>query len=290
MKRLKIIALISAVLLISSCIKEGYDYEKCPGDTNIKFNWNNTPTGIGQKNVDIIIINGKDTIHINGNHPESDVAIGLEEGKYEIVANEPADNIRMEGSNVCVGLLPDGSASEPGAFNGGVNTLEVNNQPGSGFNIDIPVRPQTRPLVINVHVNGGGSSSIAQMEGRINGIALSRYINYGFTPINGNPRNPAKSRGAIRYAFQKNSAGIYSDGKTLLGIDGDANQEIDLTLTASNGDIQNIHFNVTREMDGFHVTDIDEPWVIDIEINLSVDFIVTIVDWIAGPESWMEAH
>lgn len=277
---------IAFAITMSSCIKEGYDDENCRDEYNITVTWPVGTPGDDEKTT-ITIINPdgtKTTIHPND-------PTELEEGKHQIsgVSGNDDDKVEVDGSTVTVKPKEDGTAGDPGDFMGGSTDIEITQD--SKPNIEVPMIQQSRPLVIKVKLEGYGVDAIDQITGMVSGIALSRHINDGFVPVDGKPRHPALQSGNVSYdSMPKGEDGFYTGNQRLLGIDGDASQQLGLTVELTDGTILNFPFDITTDMDGFHVTDVTQPWVIEIVLHLGADFHATIEDWKVGPEEWMEAQ
>lgn len=282
--------------LLTSCIKEGFDKENCPGEFIL------IPTTPGESG-DKAELKGTVTKFIDATGKEHEVEAGsgkpidLEDGDYTVVTVKDAEDgqVNVDGTTISVVTQPDGTAGEPGSPIGGHTHITVGkdgNNGEDGTRIEIPTNYQSRPLILKVHFEGENTSLIRSIAGVVDGIALSRDLNHGFTPTDGQDRHPAITTGSVNYSFDadQEAAGSYQGIRTLLGISGDESQTFTMTVTYE-GDVQKIYtFDITHRLDGFHTQDVTSPWVIEITLRLGADFIATIEDWKAGPESWMEAH
>ncbi len=276
------------IFIMSSCIKEGYDDENCRDEYNVTIVWpddNDNEENDERATITIITPDGK-VITVRPGAPTE-----LEEGKHQINGTLGNDDNKVEinGSTVTVKPKEDGTAGDPGEFMGGSTDVEIT-QNGNP-NIQVPMIQQTRPLVIKVKFEGYGIETIASVTGMVDGIALSRHLNHGFVPTDGEPRHPALQTGKVSYdAMPKDKDGFYTGSNLLLGIDGDASQSLGLAVQLADGSQLNFPFDITRDMDGFHVTEVTQPWVIEIVLHLGADFHATIEDWKVGPEEWMIAQ
>lgn len=295
MKPIYKLIFLALPLLFASCIKDGFDKENCPGDFII------VPVVPDESgDVDFKESYGK-VIDANGNEIDietgSDKTVDLEDGTYTVVVVNGAkeDQVTIKGTTVTVVTNPDGTAGEPGKLIGGHTNITVGGNNGGGQEtpkIEVPVEHQTRPLILKINFEGENLALLQSLKGIVDGIALSRDLNHGFKPLDGQDRHPASASGSISYAFSPNeeAENSYQSMRTLLGIDGSGQQTLTLTV-GYKGDIQQTYtFDITRQLDGFHTEDVTNPWVIEIMLRLGTDFQATIEDWKAGPESWMDAH
>ena len=293
-----IAAVLCLIYCMTGCIKEGYDSENCPGAVRINYNW--FPDTFANDSLYISVVQGDKIWNLSTGADDSGVDIDLENGSYEVVAAETAKNIKVEG--IAISVDPSGGQGypEPGVCTGGADTLVVDDGQSESV-VDIPMVRQVRPLIVNVRFTGSGaitgetkairSAGISHVSGIVSGVTFSRHINYGFPPVNGNPRNPAYTTGEVEYDLLANTAErFYTDRHNLLGIDGEASQELELAINFENGYSETLHLDVTSRMYEFHTKDITQPWVINIVIDVTASFEVSITDWTAGPESWMEAQ
>lgn len=297
MKHIYRLIYIMLPLLLTSCIKEGFDKENCPGEYIILPL---TPDSNSDQKTEL---EGDTTVIIDseGNeHPVdagSDKPIDLEDGTYTVVTVKDSDNgsTTVNGTTINVNTHPDdGTAVDAGTPIGGYTeiTADIDNGGQGSTVFEVPTKNQSRPLTVILNFEGGNAAFIQSIAGIVDGIALSRDLNNGFAPTDGQDRHPALTAGSISYAFagQEDAENSYSATRILLGIDGDGNQTLTFTVTYKGGTEKTYTFDITRKMDGFHTVDVNEPWVIEITLQLGADFEATIEDWKAGPESWMDAH
>lgn len=297
MKHIHKLMYLALPLLLTSCIKDGFDKENCPGSLII------IPTIPGEEGggtelkdtyTKVIDANGKEHIVDVG----SGKPIDLDDGTYTIVSAKGLkdDQANIKGTTISVVTNPDGTAGDPGTPSGGYTDITIGgNNPGGGqdeVKLEVPVVPQSRPLILKIHFEGENTALIQSLAGTVSGIALSRDLNYGFTPIDGQDRHPAITTGSINYNFSPGTEtkDTYESARTLLGICGKSTQDFSLTVNYE-GDVQQPYtFDLTSQLDGFHTKDVTSSWVIEITLRLGADFQATIEDWKAGPESWMDAH
>nr|WP_302830693.1 hypothetical protein [uncultured Bacteroides sp.] len=297
-KNISKLACLTVILLLASCIKEGFDKENCPGEF---FITPSIPEGLTPEKEETLKSGRITIIDSEGNEQEVNVdnnnPIDLDDGSYTIVALKgPKDpNVNVSGTNVTIATKPDGSAQDmPENMTGGhtVITVSSNASNQDNTNIEVPTHIQSRPLDIKVKFEGGNAAILEILTGIVDGISLSRDLNNGFAPTDGVDRHPALESGSMNYTFGKVDGDdiLYTDSHRLLGIDGDGNQTLTLTVTYAGGVQKTYTFDITTDMDGFHTEDVNKPWVIEITLRLGADFEATIEDWQAGPETWMDAH
>lgn len=278
------------LLFAASCIKDGFIGEDCPGDYNVSVEFPvNTDADEGTT-ITIIKPDGtEETITIGGGNSN----INLDEGKYRIIGNTPYDKekVAIQGENVSVMEDENGDCTDPGSFTGGLLDLDIRADKPIDSNIKVPVIQQTRPLSVRVKLLGNMAQQITGVNSAVEGIALSRHINHGFPPVDGEPRHPAiKETRAFYQQTIKDDEGFYSSSRNLLGINGDAPQKLALNVRFNKDTEVAYQYDITSDMDGFHVTDVKEPWVIEIVLQVGADFQATIVDWKVGPETTLEAN
>lgn len=289
------LAILALPLLPASCIKEGYDDENCPGEYTLILHNPEILGGNEMADATVTVIDGngnQQTLPAGSNNP-----IDLEDGQYTVVTATGTGEgpAKVEGTTISVAAKPDGTAEDmPEGVIGGHTQITVGgNTPGQEeTNFDLKTNVQSRPLVIKLTFEGNNSRLIETIAGTVSGITLSRDLNHGFTPTDGQDRHPAIEAGDIGYTFgaDPETAGLYSDSHVLLGIDGDGNQTLTFTVTYEGGTQKTYTFDITSKMDGFHTEDVLKPWVIELTLRLGADFTADIEDWKAGPEEWMEAH
>lgn len=291
------LTLFTLPLLCTSCIKEGYDAANCPGEyTIVPFYPDLSETGnseIPNTTINIIDADGnQQTVQAGSNQP-----VDLEDGTYTIVAVENPDKskVTIDRTDVGIATNPDGTAMDvPENLVGGHTDITTGGTTADqgNVNFDIPTYIQSRPLVIKLAFEGANTSLIQGIDGKVTGIALSRDLNHGFAPIDGEDRHPAIRTGGINYTFapDETATGRYSDSHRLLGISGPDNQALSFTITYEGGVQKTYEYDITRDMDGFHTKDVLTPWVIQITLRLGADLTADIVDWEAGSETGMDAH
>lgn len=290
MKSVYKITVLALLLSATSCIKDGFIGENCPGDYNVSVVWPGESSNDKKTTITITKPDGSvETITIgdtsNGN-------LNLDEGKYQISASTDynKENVAINGNTVTVNKDTDGDCCDPGDFSGGGTEIEI--APGKDIdpNIQIPMIKQTRPLIVKVKFIGNAAPQVSDVSSTMKGIALSRHINHGFPPSDGEPRHQAIVATAVNYKHTKDNDEFYSGTRTLLGIDGIAKQKLSLKVGFGSATTVTYDFDISRDMDGFHITDVKEAWVIEIVLQLGADFQATIVDWKVGPETWLEAN
>lgn len=290
--RIALFALLA--LCLTACIKEGYDSDNCPGEFVIIPAYPDGEAGGGEGTQTIITKpdGSKEQVEIGSDHP-----LDLEEGTHTVTSTQgKTDNLTVDGSIVTIETDEEGNPKEPGDFAGGYVDITVGPNGESGStSYEVPVNRQTRPLIIKVKLVGNNVPMVKGMAGTVSGIAFSRNLNHGFLPTDGQPRHPALTSGTVPYSFEKSETttggqDFLSETRRLLGIDGDAEQQLTLDILFGNNTYMRYEFDITRAMDEFHITDVSKPWTIEITIRLGADFSATIEDWKAGPDIWMDAE
>lgn len=280
-------------LLLTSCIKEGYDKENCPGDYVI--------VPINPDKAEELEGAYTKIIDSNGNEHSIEAGSGntvdLEDGNYTVVVVKDAedDKIHLTGTTIGVTTQPDGTANDAGNPVGGYTEITAGGNGSAGqdnIRFEVPTKHQSRPLILKVNFEGENTAFIQSVAGLVDGIALSRDLNHGFEPTDGQDRHPAITAGSIAYDLLpgEEDANGYTGTHILLGIDGDGSQTLTITVTYQGGIQKTYTFDITRDMDGFHTEEVTTPWVIEVTLRLGADFQATIEDWQSGPESWMDAH
>lgn len=292
----KLMALASAVLLTTSCIKEGRD-ESCPADLRVIYNWDEAEPLL---DTDSLMIVGEDGTVRFLKTSTTGSELDLPDGKYCMTAYEGNPNVDVKDSIVTAKQLPDGSWYELTPFRAGVNTFNVKSAEASGP-LEIVMRRQTRLLQVKVHFIGTGLKFLEGVNGNLNGVSVARHIAHGFPPFDREPRHPAITASILPLDFEKvaTRAGQvslqqdFNTEKRLLGLDGNTNQELGLQLNL--GDLtRELKLSLTEDDENnvlrFHVDNVEEPFVIEVTIRLGADFTADIVDWKTGAESDLEGH
>jgi len=282
--------IIFTSLFITSCIRDGL--EDCIRRIRIELDWIDTDPREDGEQLELIILssNGEE---IDTSVDEYGKYVDLATGKYTIVTWETTSNIQVSGRTLSVATNADGSALEPTLFSGGAAEAEVTLS-NDNLVIPVPLHQQVRPLVIKVEFLGDTFELVEGMKGTLHGITLSRDINNGFPPVDGRNRPPALTNGIMNYTFTQENLRQdeewFSASRNLIGVDGDAAQTLDLNIQLATGDNAELSLDVTGELIEFHTEKIHEPWYIIITIDLGINLELEIVDWIAGPDSWLTAH
>ena len=82
-------------------------------------------------------------------------------------------------------------------------------------------------------------------------------------------------------AVNEEGEDFFRGSRQLLGVDGRGLQVFDLTISAS-GDSRTFAIDLSRAMDGFHTNNVDKPWVIILDVDLSANLELTIINWTLG--------
>ncbi|MCD7711562.1 MAG: hypothetical protein LUJ25_02280 [Firmicutes bacterium] len=300
MKRIRSIWIVALLLSIHfSCIKEDRDLSDCEPVVSsddyrkiiLEFDWSLVQsTNRTDEIVEVIITDEED--HSTEMYVEREGSeIELKPNVYEFVGDESHENVVLQRCTVTVRTDANGNYLEPAYFTGGSVEEEVNSTDSIQI-ITIPMRQQTRELIIRVIIYGELLPYISGLDAVISGISMSREINDGFPPVDDVIRPPAYITSTVDYSFTQTEPSLFTDRHTLLGIDGNASQVLTFTLYYNNGnDDRTIAIDVTSEMDGFHTEDIFEPWVLEFEIGMGPEsFEASIENWRSGPESILIAH
>lgn len=289
MRKLPITGLLLILsLYMVSCIKDSFDPEKCLQKLRIEFQWiNSSPLDDSELIPLEIRATSGDLIRLIS--PTQGIDTELLPGIYNIVESESASNIIINGTTVSVSTQPDGLINEPGAFSGGAISLQVYSN--RVFQVlTVPMRQQRRQLIVQLKVTGAGAQSIRTVDGTLDGIAISRDINNGFSPADGQQKPPAITNGTVKYTFQDGGNQNFSGGYYLLGVDGTTQQNLNLTVNTSLGIVKDFSLDVTNNLAEFHTKEVEKPWYIVLELNLDASLEFTITDWKTGTESNLVAQ
>ena len=289
------IACIVLTLLLSSCIKEDYNTNNCPGQytiTPISPKELNSGRSVELKNsLTTLIDPSKDSriVEVGSNRP-----LDLMKGLYTAIPVKGTDkNVEIEGKTVSVTAESTGEANNPSDFVGGYLDIDVpKTVPDWGIvNYDVPTMIQTRLLVLRVKREGLNAQLVESLNGVINGIAISRDLDNAFLDNGTTNRFPALKSGYVNYTLGLSGTdGYYTGSRRLLGLVGVASQILTLNITYK-GNVQKVYtFNITNDLNGFHTKDVVQPWIIQMKLRLGADFQANIEDWIAGPEVWIDAQ
>lgn len=290
--RIALFALLA--LCLTACIKDGYDSDNCPGEFVIIPAYPEGEVAEGKTTHTIITKpdGSQETIEIGSDRP-----LDLDEGTHTITTTQgETENLVVDRNTVTIETDAEGMPKEPGDFSGGYVDITVGpNGESENTSFEVPINRQTRPLIIKVKLVGNNVQPVIAMAGAVSGIAFSRNLNHGFPPTDGQPRHPALTSGTVPYKFEKAGSAtggqdFLSETRSLLGIDGDAQQILLLDILFESNRLMNYEFDITRAMDEFHITDVTKPWTVEVTIRLGADFSATIEDWKAGPDIWMDAE
>ncbi|MEG2068109.1 MAG: hypothetical protein RRZ65_10815 [Tannerellaceae bacterium] len=301
------------VLLLSlvSCIKENLGI--CPGSLDVVYDWTQTTP---LADTDSLMIIGKDgKSHIISTSKEG-APLDLPSGEYRLVAYEGNPYVNIENDVLTAQTTNEGQLGQLTPFRAGTNTLTLAPSDQTlNKKVEITMWQQTRLFVVKVHFQGAGLKFLQGVSGQLDGIAIARLIEHGFPPADAKPRHAAIKTGLADLVFEKqttppaksmNNAVVeqqdFSAEKRLLGLDGNTDQKLKLTLNLDNT-TQELEINLMDKSKskalsdqnkynvlGFHVDDVLNPFLIEITIRLGQDFTADIVDWTAGPDSELDAH
>ncbi|GEM_PF-6976432 len=288
------IALCFFALWTGCSIKEGFIDKDCPPGPGpgpgtdketlkIVFDWGDSQQVSPDQPINLMITDSdkKDSLLTSG--PQG-VTVQLDPDTYQVTGYENAENVTVADEVVTVATLADGTAAEPGAFTGGTVTAQVKADV-EDQTIVVPMRWQTRELIVRVLFLGEGVPDLVDTEGYLSGATLSRPINEGFAPLDGQPRHAAITSGSITCPFTKTADGWYQASRHLLGLDGDADQRLYVKLIFTDGFMKDLNYDAKDALLEFHTYRVDEPWVLEFVLNLGTGFEVEVVDWSSGPSS-----
>lgn len=301
----KIVSFSLLLLFASSCIKSKYDVENCPSWITV------TPL------VPVELDSGHQTVLENTNSsmicPDygewNRVNIGPEEililrrGYYQFFAiKDENEHITQERSTLSISIKPDGSAQEPNLFVGGSVDFSLGNslEDNIAINHNLQTYIQSRQLVLRVKFVGDNISEIKKVDAKVEGIATKRELLYGFKEGGTPDRYPALYNGFVNYHFDGiDSDGYRSEGRRLLGLDAEVPQILTLTVTYDDDTVRKFIFDITdgsalssvlsNGLNGFMTNEVTLPFVIKMTVRVGIDFSAQIIDWIAGPELWLDA-
>lgn len=292
------LSILFGLILLSSCVRDGENLDECIRRIRIELRWMDTQPLDNSERVNIEIVPTTTTAS-----PKSDITsdiygvdLDLLTGGYAITGWESYTDVDLNKTDLTVGVhtLADGTAMSPAIFSAGHTntTVEMSNE---SLIIPLPMYRQVRPVVIEINFIGDAYSLVNGVTGTLKNIALERSLDNAFPPVNALSRPAATKSGNMNYTFglaDNIGSGIWYTGtKNLIGIDGNSSQTLDLTVSFT-GDNQpaTYAFDVTGQLNEYHTKKINEPWYIILTLNLGATLDITIVDWIAGPESWIVAH
>lgn len=297
---LKIIIPLFFIILLSSCIKDGEILENCFRKIRIEFQWIDTDPLLQSENVNVAITSsGGTTTHITSNVIGRDVDLAADtytfvgyETEQNVAINEKEGTVSLIESRVDIGVL------EPTLFSAGERVMQVEYLLDS-LVIPIPMYQQTRPLIVEVLFEDKSTPIINEFPpvkdiiGTLSGITYERAINDGFVSVEEREQFPAIKRGDMIYDLDESEESRtdriqFLATHNLLGLDG-ASHMLELHVEFENGISEDFTFDVTDKLKGFHTERIHEPWYIIITLKLDSSLAVSVVDWIAGPDSWLNA-
>lgn len=274
-----------------SCVRQSFDLEECVRKVRIEPEWINTEPVNDAGPVHISVasrVPGTSTLYMETDRYGKDV--DLLPGTYDLIGWEDAANVTVNERIVTLAEGADGFAAEPGEFSGGTAYGETVKEVSGTQILYVPMRQQTRELIIRINFNGDLSILIEKVEAVVSGIALSRDIDEGFEPADGQPRHPAITSGEAYYLFAVEPNPLrqiwYRGEHRLIGIDGDAPQELEVRVAGVDGSFTPVFLDISEAMDKFHVdNDVRKPLVINLYLNLGLHLDLVIENWEFGDES-----
>ena len=286
------LALMLFALSFTGCfLYEDPDLSKCPQDVRIELQWidvdplddtEKIPVNVYSQNALVL-----DTLsNING------VDVLLNPAAYEVVGWEEVPNVSINGNTVSMLTNQENRLLPVTRFSAGKGQGEVIAEK-AGQVILLPMREQVRELIIMVEFTGNIAPQVTAIGGDLHGTTLSRDVSDAFPPQSGRQRPYAITRTDAVYDFGREvrSGQVWFTGENnLLGIDGDSDQILDLSVTFSDGETVVYPVDVTGLMTGFHTVDVLDPWYIVLRLNISMDMLFTIEDWYGGAELYLDAQ
>lgn len=289
-------SLLLILFLVSSCLRDGENLDECIRRMRIELRWINTSPLDDNEQVSIVadpMFAGTQSSFISDIYG---VDVDLLTGGYNIAGWESYSEVDLDITNhtVNVHTQADGTAVSPPLFSAGSTTATVELTGGTQI-IPLPMYRQVRPLIIEINLIGDGYALVNGITGTLQGITLERSLENAFPPVSGLSRPTALKSGNIDYTFALSDGegtGVwYAETRNLIGVDGASSQMLDLDVTFSgDNEPSSFQFDVTSQLAEFQTKDINEPWYIIITLNLGANLDITIVDWIAGSESWITAQ
>ncbi len=233
---------------------------------------------------------GKETQIITS---EDGTVVELPDGSYLINAGEEVDNITYNKNEVKVEVDNNNHVAEPPPFNAGESVLTVSKGKSDGNTV--PMIPQTRELVIIIHILSGTQyfENIEQFPAILEGVTVTRDMLMGFPP-NPNPgrelATPTYGTLSLEFSKYETEDGIgfsYIARHRLVGIGSDNDKYLEinsLTENDPNPDSPLLTYSLTDIITDFHTYEpINEPYVLILELtgnNMTGEF--TISDWTIG--------
>lgn len=277
-------------VLISSCVRQSFDIEPCTRRIHVEPEWINTRPVNDEGPIHICDLpeaSGMQNFALETGRNGADVE--LLPGTYELLAWENSQNVTVDGRIVTVATQTRALALEPTEFSGGATPGTVTGDGGLQI-LYIPMIQQTRQLIIRINFIGELSYLIERVEAMVTGIAVARDINSGFVPEGGENRPAVVSSGEMYYLFRAEPNPLretwYRGERMLLGIDGNSTQELQVRVTGIDGSFTEVTQDITGAMDSFQVdTNVAQPFVINLFLNLGLDLELTIENWEIGDDS-----
>ncbi len=286
------LALMLSALSFTGCfLYEDPDLSKCPQDVRIELQWIGVDPLDDTEKIPVTVYSQNslvlDTLSdING------IDVLLHPAVYEVVGWEEVPNVAVTGHTVSLLADRENRFLPVTRFSAGSGRGEIVAEKTEQV-ILLPMREQVRELVIMVEFTGNIAPQVTGIGGELHGTALSRDVSDAFPPQSGRQRPYATTRTDAIYDFGREvrSGKVWFTGENnLLGIDGDSDQVLDLSVTFSDGETVVYPVDVTGLMTGFHTVDVLDPWYIVLRLNISMDMLFTIEDWYGGAELYLDAQ
>jgi len=263
-------------------------------ESMIDYDWTIADSHDGSRGVILTITdeNGNETQIVTS---EDGTVVELPDGSYLINAGEEVDHISYDKNEVKVEVDNNNHVAEPPPFNAGESVLTVSKGKTDGNTV--PMIPQTRELVIIIHILSGTQyfENIDQFPAILEGVTITRDMLMGFPPTENPGRElSATTYGTLALEFSKHETedGIgysYIARHRLLGIGSDNNKYLEISSLTENDphpDSPLLTYSLTDIITDFHTYEpINEPYVLILELtgnNMTGEF--TISNWAMGDE------
>lgn len=265
--------------------------EGCDESNSLKlaYDWSSSRSLKSNDNLIITSEDGNKTTIVTDNVGTD---ISFPEGVYIFFAYESTPTVALDSDNFSVKVDESGNIIELEPFSAGWLIYTV--QDGGNRNIILPMFNQTRELIVRVNFTGVGLANLTSIDGYIDNVTASRKVTEGFPPADGKPHHAATTVAKANYNFTLSDIGStkvkqFIGSKRLLGIDGATLQTLNLVMHYTGGKLDE-KLDVTSALELFHIDKVNEPFVIELTINIDEDFSANIEYWRSGSISIVDAN
>ncbi|MCC8152732.1 MAG: FimB/Mfa2 family fimbrial subunit [Tannerellaceae bacterium] len=194
-KFLIIVTSFCFIFLLFACVKDTYDWEECHPRIFIRFDWSTVVKPGDDEKVNVVIAGeSRDTTFMQITPDGQEVRLTPQ--VYDFIGYTAVDNVTVSGRTVTVRQDATGNYVEPHDFSGGAVSQEII-RTDQDQTVTIPMRQQTRPLIIRVILRGNALGGFSHITAEISDIAMSRDINNGFVPLDNEPLHSAYTTGVF---------------------------------------------------------------------------------------------